>query len=436
MRSERIWGIWVLSSKFLHGGLFNLYELADWVNGIAFREINFSIEGKPVIKIAEMKSGITGITGRTVDVFDEKFSVAYGDLLFSWSGSPETSIFPHIWRGPKGWLNQHIFKVTPKDGISQEFLHLLLVYLNRELIFLATNRMTTGLGHVTKSDLQRLYVNLPSQMEREKIVNATYPLFELESILSQMSEMCEALIERLFKSWFIDFDPVKAKACGELPYGMDEQTAALFPDSFEDSELGPIPTGWNWGKLGDCISVVGGGTPSTKNEEFWDGEYNWTSPKDLSNSNSIIMLDTERTITEAGLAKVSSGLLPENTVLMSSRAPIGYLALTKIPVAINQGYIAIPPKNSMSPNFMLSWIHFNMPLIESYSSGSTFPEISKKEFRKLPILIPPAELIEKFNEKTTRLYDSMETSLKQMNSLISTRDALLPRLMSGELKVN
>ena len=147
------------------------------------------------------------------------------------------------------------------------------------------------------------------------------------------------------------------------------------------------------------------------------------------------MLDTERTITESGLAKISSGLLPIDTVLMSSRAPIGYLALTKIPVAINQGYIAIPPKNRMSPNFMLSWIHYNMPLIEAYSSGSTFPEISKKEFRKLPILTPPTELIERFNEKTTRLYDSMETSLKQMSCLKNTRDTLLPRLMSGELEV-
>jgi len=89
----------------------------------------------------------------------------------------------------------------------------------------------------------------------------------------------------------------------------------------------------------------------------------------------------------------------------------------------------------MSPNFMLSWINFNMRLIEAYSSGSTFPEISKREFRKLPILIPPAELIEKFNEKTNRLYEFMETCLKQMNSLRSIRDAVLPKLMSGEIGV-
>ena len=140
MRSERIWGIWVLTSKFVNGGVFNLYELANWTNGIAFRDVNFALEGMPVIKIAEMKSGISESTGLTTDEFDEKYRITSGDLLFSWSGSPKTSIFPLIWQGPEGWLNQHIFKVVPREGISQEYLHLLLICLNRELIFLASNR--------------------------------------------------------------------------------------------------------------------------------------------------------------------------------------------------------------------------------------------------------------------------------------------------------
>tara|TARA_B100002052_G_C15856545_1_gene587806 strand:+ start:197 stop:1492 length:1296 start_codon:yes stop_codon:yes gene_type:complete len=333
-----------------------------------------------------------------------------------------------------GRLTQDTVKLIPKsDTIDLGFIYWILrTPQYRDYCF----RFATG---VTTLGLQRkdfLDYTIPRRTEFRSIIHNTLEEIELlEAKLNDISTNISTIISTLFRSWFIDFDPVKAKAEGKLPNGMDEETASLFPDSFEDSELGPIPTGWKWGQLGDCISVAGGGTPSTKNEDFWDGQYNWTSPKDLSNSNSIIMLDTERTITEAGLAKVSSGLLPVDTVLMSSRAPIGYLALTKIPVAINQGYIAIPPKNNMSPNFMLSWIRYKIPLIEAYSSGSTFPEISKKEFRKLPILIPPAELIEKFNEKTTRLYDSMETSLKQMNCLKNTRDALLPRLMSGELKV-
>jgi type I restriction enzyme, S subunit len=271
---------------------------------------------------------------------------------------------------------------------------------------------------------------------KSKIINQLFSIDCLIGYNWKLNQKISKIISALFRSWFIDFDPVKAKMEGKLPYGMDEEIGVLFPDSFEESRFELIPAGWKWGYLGDCVSVVGGGTPSTKNEDFWGGEYNWTSPKDLSNSTSIIMLDTERTITEAGLAKIPSGLLPINTVLMSSRAPIGYLALTKIPIAINQGYIAIPPDNGMSPNFILSWIHYNMPLIEAYSSGATFPEISKKEFRRLPILIPPIELIEKFNMETKHLYDSIEISTKQINSLKETRDVILPRLMSGELKVN
>ena len=327
--------------------------------------------------------------------------------------------------------------VVNEEKMHPQFLYYWMCSTDAQW-YLKSRLSTVGVPqlHRPLDTLRKLPIPKLSLQQQERIFQ---PLSSLDSLIETNENIMKHLNEisnSLFRSWFIDFDPMKAKAEGKLPYGMNEETAALFPNTFEDSELGPIPAGWKWGQLGDCISVVGGGTPSTKNEAFWDGEYNWTSPKDLSNSNSIIMLDTERTITEAGLAKVSSGLLPVDTVLMSSRAPIGYLALSKIPVAINQGYIAIPPKNNMSPNFMLSWIHFNMPLIEAYSSGSTFPEISKKEFRKLPILIPPAELIEKFNEKTTRLYDSMETSLKQMNSLISTRDAILPRLMSGELSVS
>jgi type I restriction enzyme S subunit len=330
--------------------------------------------------------------------------------------------------------NQQINSIICNPDVDSIFLYYAMCHFSHALKFFIGGGAVVA--NISKSLFGKMEIYLPPFAEQKSIGEKLLLLDMMIDTNKMISDVSLELIQTLFRSWFIDFDPVKAKAEGKLPYGMDEETAALFPDSFEDSELGPIPKDWKWGYLEDCISVIGGGTPSTKNEEFWDGEYNWTSPKDLSNSDSIIMLDTERTITEAGLAKVSSGLLPEDTVLMSSRAPIGYLSLTKIPVAINQGYIAIPPKNNMSPNFMLSWIHYNMPLIEAYSSGSTFPEISKKEFRKLPILIPPAELIEKFNEKTTILYDSMETSLKQRNSLVSTRDALLPRLMSGKLSVS
>ncbi len=131
-----------------------LYELADWFNGFAFKSSNFSEKGKPIIKIAELKNGITEQTKFTNQEFDKVILVKKGDLLFSWSGQPEKSIDVFWWKGPKGWLNQHIFKVIPKN-CDKKFLYYLLKYLRPNFIDIARNKQTTGLGHVTKKDLQK-----------------------------------------------------------------------------------------------------------------------------------------------------------------------------------------------------------------------------------------------------------------------------------------
>ena len=160
-----------------------------------------------------------------------------------------------------------------------------------------------------------------------------------------------------------------------------QATAALFPDELVESELGEVPKGWEVSTVGEQVQAVGGGTPSTKNADFWDnGIHYWTTPKDLSNLTDKILLNTERKITDAGLKKISSGLLPKDTVLMSSRAPVGYLALAKIKVAINQGYIAILPNKKYSAEYLIQWCEANMAEIKGRASGTTFQEISKKNF--------------------------------------------------------
>ena len=206
----------------------------------------------------------------------------------------------------------------------------------------------------------------------------------------RMNETLEAMARALFKPWFVDFDPVRAKAWPEAEAGagaegdpgLPQALADLFPDSFEDSELGEIPRGWEVKSIGDLANVVGGTTPSTKNSAYWDGgEHAWATPKDLSALSVPVLLDTERRITDAGLAKIGSGLLPKGTVLLSSRAPIRYLAVAEIPVAINQGFIAMTPKPGMSNLFLLLWASVAHEEIVSRANGSTFLEISKA---KLP----------------------------------------------------
>jgi len=138
-----------------------LYDLAVWKNGLAFRDVQFSSKGKPVIKIAELKNGITDQTKFTKDEFDDSVALCKGDMLFSWSGNPSTSIDVFYYDLPSGWLNQHIFKVTP-IGIDKRFLYYLLKSHKPIFTAIASNKQTTGLGHVTIKDLKELIVDVPT----------------------------------------------------------------------------------------------------------------------------------------------------------------------------------------------------------------------------------------------------------------------------------
>ncbi len=216
-----------------------------------------------------------------------------------------------------------------------------------------------------------------------------------------------------------------------------QATAALFPDELVESELGEVPRGWEVSTIGEQTQTVGGATPSTKNDEFWDkGNNHWTTPKDLSNLTDKILLNTDRKITDAGLKKISSGLLPKNTVLMSSRAPVGYLALAKIEVAINQGYIAILPNMKYSAEYLIQWCEANMAEIKGRASGTTFQEISKKNFREISFFCPDDKVVVSYTKTVKTLYDEITSKAKENQSLINLRDTLLPKLMSGEISLN
>ena len=192
---------------------------------------------------------------------------------------------------------------------------------------------------------------------------------------------------------------------------------------------------WEEKTIGDIFTIKGGGTPSTKEPSYWDGGIAWTSPRDLSTAKSLYMFSTERTITELGLTKVSSGLLPVGTLLMSSRAPIGYLALTDIEVAVNQGYIAILKHDLYSNEFMYLWCKANMELIKNSGNGSVFQEISKASFRELPFVCPPEPLLKEFNDRCINWFSKIKLNTKQIQTLENLRDTLLPKLMSGEVRV-
>ena len=301
---------------------------------------------------------------------------------------------------------------------------------------LATRAGETDMApYVSLTSQRGMNVTLPPIGIQRGIAHILGTMDDKIELNRQMNETLEAMAHAVFKSWFVDFDPVRAKAEGR-DTGLPQHLADLFPDAFEDSELGEIPKGWRVGMIADLADIVGGSTPRTKNSEYWDGgTHNWVTPKDLSGLSMPVLLNTERRITDKGLSQIGSGLLPKGTVLLSSRAPIGYLAITEIPVAINQGFIAMMPRAGVPNLFLLFWAGAAHQAIVSRANGSTFLEISKASFRPVPVVIPPPDNMSVFEGRVRPLYDRIVRNVRESGVLETLRDELLPKLISGEVRL-
>ena len=334
--------------------------------------------------------------------------------------------------------NQRIGLVQMKDEgrVRKGWLHYLM-RTDQYRTWVVGSASGTTVKHTSPSRIESYSFVVPPVDEQERAAELLDALEQRVSSLRQTNPTLEAIAQALFKSWFVDFDPVRAKAEGRAPDGMDAATAALFPSEFEDTELGPIPKGWSVEEIGRVVNCVGGATPSTKDESFWtEGVHHWATPKDLSGLQAPILTTTGRLITDAGVARISSGLLPAGTLLMSSRAPIGYLAIAAVPTAINQGFIAMPPGGELPPSYLLFWARTNMELIKQKANGSTFMEISKAAFRPIKVVVPSVEVITAFSAIAEPLLKRIELNERHKSTLAETRDTLLPRLISGKLRLS
>ena len=289
--------------------------------------------------------------------------------------------------------------------------------------------------YVSLRDQRHMRITAPPVPEQRAIAHILGTLDDKIEQNRRMNETLEAMARALFKSWFVDFDPVRAKIDGRDP-GLPRHLADFFPVRLVDSELGEIPESWEVSEIGEEVDAVGGATPSTKEPDYWNrGNQHWATPKDLSKLLSPVLLETDRKITEAGLKKISSGLLPIGTVLLSSRAPIGYLAVAEVPTAVNQGFIAMVCKKRLPNLYVLFWCFENLGYIKGISGGSTFAEISKKAFRPVPIMVPPDGVLMAYENAVRPLYDRIVANTKESVALARTRDLLLPRLISGGILV-
>lgn len=284
-----------------------------------------------------------------------------------------------------------------------------------------------------KADIGLVEIPLPSLLQQQAIASILGTLDDKIELNSRMNQTLESIAKAIFKDWFVDLGPVNAKAKSQEQY-LPKEIWDIFPHGFYDDH---VPNGWSTSVIGSEVRVVGGSTPSTNNASYWKGgSHSWTTPKDLSQLRSPVLLSTARKLTDAGVNKISSGILPIGTVLMSSRAPIGYFAIVEVPTAINQGFIGMVCEQRLPNIFVLNWCQQNLNHIKAISGGSTFGEISKKVFRPIPVIVPSEDLLAAFVRIVGPLYERIVVNLKENLLLCETRDLLLPKLISGKIRIS
>ena len=408
--------------------------------GTALKASEYVSDGVPLISVREIGHGSFHIDTKTPRVSPEttsrlsEYLLEPGDIVFARKGGIERCSL--VRKAQVGWfLGSDGIRLRPPKNCDARFL---AYSLQTQSVKDWLTQHSTGstMASLNQATIARIPICIPSINEQSKVADCLETLDDRITLLRETNATLEAIAQALFKSWFVDFDPVHAKQQGRAPEGMDEATAALFPDSFDKLEQGLVPTGWRVQPIGDVVESAGGGTPDTKEAAYWEpGEHCWTTPKDLSGAVAPVLLATERKLSAKGLAKISSGLLPAGTLLLSSRAPIGYLSIAKVPLAINQGYIAMLPSSRLPPIYMLFWCRQNMETIKGRANGSTFMEISKKAFRPIPVLVPSSSVVDAFVGVASTLFDRLVEGEKQAQTLATLRDTLLPRLISGKLRL-
>ena len=254
-----------------------------------------------------------------------------------------------------------------------------------------------------------------------------------QSVLDDLVLNVPPLEEQKKISSFLCVLDQKIALNNEINDNLEQQAQAYFQELFVDN----ADPAWTLGTISDLGTVVGGSTPSKSNPEYYteDG-IAWITPKDLSINKAKFISHGENDITELGLKNSSASIMPEGTVLFSSRAPIGYIAIASDEVTTNQGFKSVVPKPAIGTAYVYYFLKHNLPVIEGMASGSTFKEVSGSTMKNVPAVIPDTETLTYFNDFCAPIFAHQRILEEQNQSLVALRDSILPKLMSGEIDVS
>lgn len=348
--------------------------------------------------------------------------------------------FKKIWHARiEGTASNDILIFHPTEKVNDLYLYYLLSD-DRFFAYVMTGAKGTKMPRGDKAQILQYPVSLPSLEEQKRIAGVLGAFDDKIELLQKQNTTLENMAKALFKSWFVDFDVVHAKQQGQpkaavmQQYHLTEELYNLFPSSFEPSSLGPIPTGWQVKTVQDLGNIVCGKTPSTSHKEYFGGDIPFITIPDMHNN--IFVVQTERYLTKAGENAQPSKTLPPYSVCVSCIATPGLVSLTTIPSQTNQQINSVIPFNLQSKYYNYYILRTVAKQIATRGSGgSVFGNLNKTAFSRISILWAPEKLQIFFTNKIEFLFNKIQINNKQIQTLTEMRDALLPRLISGKIRV-
>jgi type I restriction enzyme S subunit len=366
-----------------------------------------------------------------------KYVLKTGDIVFSRVGSVDRRAL--VQPAEDGWLfSGRCLRVRPNlaqlDAQWLSYFFGLPAFKNY-IRGIAVGATMPSLNTKILSDVLVYYPDLKTQKVAAKV------LAEIDdriTLLRETNATLEAIAQALFKSWFVDFDPVYAKMQGRAPEGMDEATAALFPDSFEESEVGPVPKGWSIRTMADVSTVGIGKTPPRKEKQWFSespSDVRWVSIRDMGTV-GVYADKTSELLTTAAVEKFNVRRVPDNTVLMSFKMTIGRVAITDGEMTTNEAiaHFKLAPGVPITSEFI--YLHLKQFDFSKLSSTSSIADaVNSKTVREIPILVPGVEVLRAFQDQVGVLFSMIKNSEQHAQSFVQIRDALLPRLISGQISM-
>ena len=326
------------------------------------------------------------------------------DILINSTGAGTAGRIAQIEDVPSATtIDGHMILIRSNGKVTQKFLGYALKAHQWEVLQL--DEGSTGQTELNRDRLlDEIMINYPVSLDEQNAIVGTLESIDRKLIVNE-----------------------------QLNDNLEQQAQSYFQELFVDN----ASPEWTTGTISDLGTVVGGSTPSKAKPEYYtESGIAWITPKDLSNNKSKFVSHGENDITELGLRNSSASLMPEGTVLFSSRAPIGYIAIAAGEVTTNQGFKSVVPKPEIGTPFVYFFLKNTLPVIEGMASGSTFKEVSGSTMKNVPAVIPDAETLAKFSDFCAPIFAQQRILEEQNQSLATLRDNLLPKLMSGEIDVS